>query len=313
MPGTYDPVSTRRSAKGKYIMTIHYEKCYIGIDVSKAILDVFVLPIKIYLRFENNTSGIRNLVKKLKSFSSVSIVMESTGGYEKCVAQALAKASVAVAVVNPRQIRDFAKALGRLAKTDRIDAQVIALFAEKIQPKANVVCDENQQKLADHQARRRQLIDMITMEKNRLAMASKEMKKSIRAIIKSLENELQKINDWLEKLIQADEEFIRKDKLLQTIKGVGTVVATGLIADLPELGVLSAKEISALVGVAPLNRDSGTLRGKRTIWGGKSVCAPYIVYGNPSSHSIQCNNKSFLRTLMFSRKTKKSSYHCLHA
>ena len=252
-------------------MTNINEKYYVGIDVSKKILDVFIHPVKQHLQFNNNSKGIQKLAGKLKSFANPSTVMEATGGYEKPTAQALAKAGLCEAVINPRQIRDFAKSLGKLAKTDKIDTQIIALFAEKIQPPARVRCDENQQKLAESNARRRQLIDMITMEKNRLdKTVIKEVKKSVQRTIKTLEKELQTINEVLEKMIQSDENYTQKSALLTSIKGVGAVVAAGILSDLPELGSLRAKQISALAGLAPYNRDSGTLRGKRTIWGGRA-------------------------------------------
>lgn len=294
-------------------MTNSNEKFYMGIDVSKAVLDVFILPIKKPMQFKNNSQGIKKLIETLKSFPPTMIIMEATGGYEKPTAQALAKAGLDVAVVNPRQIRDFAKALGRLAKTDSLDAQVIALFAEKMQPKANVTCDENQQQLAENNARRRQLIDMITMEKNRLDKASKELKKSIKRIIKALEKELEEIQETLEAIIQNDTHFAQKSGLLQTIKGVGTVVATGIIADLPELGKASAKEISGLAGLAPYNRDSGTLRGKRTIWGGRASvrCTLYMATLVAIKHNVKI--KAFYERLCGAGKQKKVAITaCMH-
>jgi transposase len=265
------------------------------------------------MQIENNVTGIRKLIKKIKSFSHALTVMESTGGYEKPVAQALAKENIAVAVINPRQIRDFAKALGKLAKTDRIDAEVIALFSEKIQPKPNEVCNENQQKLATYNARRRQLIDMITMEKNHLDKASKEIRKSIQKIIKSLKKELKKIDASLEKTIQGDSEYARRDRLLQTIKGVGTVVAAGIIADLPELGDLNAKEISALAGLVPHNRDSGTQRGKRVIWGGRSSVRRTLYMATIVAMQHNKKIKAFYERLCIAGKQKKVAITaCMH-
>jgi transposase len=294
-------------------MTIQNGKCYTGIDVSKAILDVYVLPCKKYMQFKNDTKGIQKLSEKLKSFPQISIVMEATGGYEKPVAQSLQKSGLSVSVVNPRYIRDFAKALGKLAKTDRIDAEVIALYAEKMQPQANVAHNENQQTLAGLQARRRQLIDMITMEKNRLDKTSDELKKSIQRIIKALEKELQAINEALEKSIQNDADYAQKNMLLKSIKGVGSVVAAGLIADLPELGNVSAKQISALAGLAPYNRDSGTLRGKRTIWGGRASVRTtlYMATLVATRHNPQI--KSFYERLCNAGKQKKVALTaCMH-
>jgi transposase len=294
-------------------MTIQDGKCYTGIDVSKAILDVYILPFKKYMQFKNDTKGIQKLTEKLKSFPQALIVMEATGGYEKPVSQSLQKAGLGVSVVNPRPIRDFAKALGKLAKTDRIDAEVIALFAEKMQPQASVVYNENQQKLAALNARRRQIIDMITMEKNRLDKASGELKKSIQRIIKALEKELQAINDALEESIQNDADYAQKNELLKSIKGVGSVVAAGIIADLPEIGSVSAKQITALAGLAPYNRDSGTLRGKRTIWGGRASVRTtlYMATLVATRHNPQI--KSFYERLCNAGKQKKVAITaCMH-
>jgi len=276
-------------------MTKKNEKCYIGIDVAKASLDVFVSLSKQWLQFENNTNGIKKIVKKFKSYSKLLIVMESTAGYEKTLAQELAKATLPTVVANPRNVRDFAKSLGILAKTDRLDAKVIALYAEKVQPEPNVVYDENQTKLAEYSARRRQLVDMIIAEKNRLDKVSKEMQKLIKQIIKILEKELEKINKIIADLINKNSEYKRKSELLQTIKGIGAVTAAGMIAELPELGNLSAKEISALAGLAPLNRDSGTMRGKRKIWGGRA--------------SVRC--RLYMATLVAtSWNTKIKDFYC---
>lgn len=294
-------------------MMVQDEKFHIGIDVSKAILDVYILPSKKYMQFKNDIKSIKKLSEKLKSFPQASIVMEATGGYEKPVAQSLQKVGFSVSVVNPRPIRDFAKALGKLAKTDKIDAEVIALFAEKMQPQANVAYNENQQKLTELNTRRRQIIEMITMEKNRLDKASKELRKSIQRIIKALEKELQAINEALEKSIQNDADYAQKNTLLKSIKGVGTVVAAGIIADLPELGNVSAKQISALAGLAPYNRDSGTLRGKRTIWGGRAFVRTtlYMATLVATRHNPQI--KIFYERLCNAGKQKKVAITaCMH-
>ena len=294
-------------------MTNLDEKCYIGIDVSKAVLDVYILPFKKYMQFKNDIKEIKKLGHKLKTFPQASIVMEATGGYEKQVAQSLQKMGLGVSVVNPRYIRDFAKALGKLAKTDRIDAEVIASFAEKMQPRPNRECNENQQKLAELNARRRQITEMIVMEKNRLDKASNELKKSIQRIINALEKELQAINEALEKFILNDADYSQKNALLKSIKGVGPVVAAGVLADLPELGKLNAKQISALAGLAPYNRDSGSLRGKRTIWGGRACVRTtlYMATLVATKHNPQI--KSFYERLCNAGKMKKVAIiACMH-
>jgi transposase len=294
-------------------MTIQDGKCYIGIDVSKAVLDVHVLPYSKHMEFKNNPKGIQKLIEKLRSFPNPFVVMEATGGYERPVSQAIKKAEFIISVVNPRQVRDFAKALGKLAKTDRIDAHIIALYAEKIQPRANVSCDENQQKLAEMSTRRRQLIDMITSEKNRLDKSSKDLKKSINRVLKVLKKELQDISAALQEAIQTDPQHAKNYELLQTIKGVGAIVAARLISGLPELGSVSAKEVSALAGLAPYNRDSGTLRGKRTIWGGRAPvrCALYMATLVAMRHNAQI--KCFYERLCNAGKKKKvAMVACMH-
>lgn len=289
------------------------DKSYVGMDVSKEVLDVYILPFEKHMQFQNNANGVRKLIEKLQSFPGVFIVMEATGGYERPAAQALAKANLSTAVVNPRQIRDFARALGKLAKTDKIDAQTIAMFAEKIQPKENVVCNENQEALSENNTRRRQLIDMITMEKNRLDKANKALKKSIKRVLGVLEKELETINKAQKKTIDADPVQSQKNALLQSIKGVGSVVAAGVIADLPELGSVSAKQISALAGLAPYNRDSGTLRGKRTIWGGRASVRTTLYMATLTAIRFNEQIKTFYERLCKAGKAKKVAIvACMH-
>lgn len=249
---------------------VNQEKIYIGIDVSKATLDIFILPNKKYMQFSNDAEGIQKFLNKVRLFSNTLIVMESTGGYESLVSQELSKAHVNTCVINPRQIRDFAKAAGRLAKTDKVDAQIIALFASKMEPKPNVVYNEKQQKMLASNVRRRQLIDMIVAEKNRFDKATAEQKESIQRVLKILEQELALIEANQEQLIAHDNLLTEKKEILNSIKGIGLVTATAMLCELPELGSLSSKQIAALAGLAPFNRDSGTLKGKRTIWGGRA-------------------------------------------
>lgn len=294
-------------------MMIQDKKCYIGIDVSKNFLDIFFSSNKKHMQFKNDEIGVKKMVEKIKLFSPELIIMEATGGYEQLAANSLSNAELSVSVTNPRQIRDFAKALGKLAKTDQIDAEIIALFAEKIQPPANVVYNENQQQLSERNARRRQLVDMIGMEKNRLDKSSKEVKKSIQRVIKILEKELEDINKALQVAIQNDKETMRKNALLKSIKGVGEVIAAGIIADLPELGQANAKQISALVGLAPYNRDSGAQRGIRTTWGGRSTVRAtlYMAALVATRHNSQI--KVFYKRLCDAGKKKKVALvACMH-
>ncbi len=294
-------------------MLVNQEKCYIGIDVSKINLDVCSLPAKTYSQFENNQTGIKKLIKSLKNQNVSGIVMEATGGYEKLVAKTLAEANFSVSVINPRQVRDFARALGRLAKTDRIDALSIALYAEKIQPEMNVDYREDTQSIADYEVRRRQLVDMITQEKNRRDKAGKPIKKSIERIIKALEDELKDVTKHLEEAISNDSVASVKASLLRTIKGVGPATAASLIAHMPELGRLNSKKISALAGLAPLNRDSGNMRGKRIIWGGRSAIRSSLYMAALVCVKHNEKIKEFYERLCASGKKKKVALvACMH-
>jgi transposase len=197
--------------------------------------------------------------------------MESTGGFETASAAALAAAEIPVVIANPRQVRDFAKATGQLAKTDAIDARILALFAARVQPSVRALPDEQAQALDALLGRRRQIIEMITAEKNRLGFAIKPLHKGIEKHIRWLERQLTEVDNDLDGLIRRTPMWQAKSDLLQEVPGVGPNLARTLIAELPELGQLSHKQIAALVGIAPLARDSGRFRGKRMIWGGRST------------------------------------------
>lgn len=251
-------------------MTTNVSNNYIGIDVCKATLDVFILSSKKHLSFQNTRSGIAELIKKCSSLTLPIFVLEATAGYEKHAAYTLMEQGFSVCVVNPKRVRDFAKANGKLAKTDQIDAKIIASFGETFEPKPQQMPSEQQQALSEHSRRRRQLIKIITMEKNHMEMASQTTRKSIEKHLKVLEKELIDLQDKQEALIEADPELSRKRRLLQTIKGVGRVTAFGLLSELPELGSLTHRQITALVGLAPYNCDSGASRGQRRIWGGRA-------------------------------------------
>lgn len=281
------------------------EKSYIGIDVSKLTLDVFILPCKKHLQFSNDCKGIEKLVKKVSLFPNIRVVLEATGGYERHAAEALAQANFHVSIANPRQVRDFAKGFGKLAKTDKIDAEIIALFTEKVQPEMNVSCDRDQKKLAEYASRKHQLITMITMERNRLEHANSVIEKSIKQVIKLLEKQLEKITSLQKKLIQENEHYAKKNEILQSIKGVGPAVSSEIIANLPEIGKIGHKQITALVGVAPFNHDSGKLRGKRAIKGGR-ISVRCMLYMAVIS-GIKCNPmiKAFYQRLRAAGKLVK--------
>lgn len=243
---------------------------FIGIDVSKEKLDVAVRPTGEFMSFSNNEDGISCVVDFVKSFSPNLVVLEATGGLETAAVGVLADKGLPVVVVNPRQVRDFAKATGKLAKTDEIDAHLIARFGEAVRPEIRPLKDQDAQKLTALITRRRQIVEMITAEKNRLNTAPKWTSKDIQANIAWLEKCLKKVDKDLKNLLKKSPVWREKDEILQSTPGVGPVLSMTLLSGLPELGTLNRKEIAALVGVAPLNRDSGLFRGKRMIWGGRA-------------------------------------------
>ena len=243
---------------------------FIGIDVSKARLDVALRPGAECFSVTNNQRGIATLIKQLKKLSVSRVVLEASGGYEIAAASELAAAGLPVAVVNPRQVRDFARATGRLAKTDLIDAQVLAHFAELIQPHARPLPDAQSRELMALVARRRQIIEMLTAETNRHSRAAAGLNRGIAAHIRWLRKQLAELDGALEQAIRRSPLWSEKARLLRSVPGVGNVAVTILLAHLPELGTLSRRKIAALVGVAPFNHDSGKLRGRRAIWGGRA-------------------------------------------
>ena len=243
---------------------------FIGIDVSKARLDVAIRPSGQTESVSNDTAGIEALVKRLSESRPALIVLEATGGVERSVTRALASAELPVVVVNPRQVRDFAKATGQLAKTDRIDAQVLARFAQAVRPALRPLPDEVSWELRAGVTRRRQITEMIVAERNRLGAASKAIRKRIEAHIRWLESELDRADQDLDQSIRQSPIWQKNQELLQSVPGIGPVISRTLLAELPELGQLNRKQMAALVGIAPLNRDSGTMRGRRTIWGGRA-------------------------------------------
>ncbi len=246
------------------------DKKVVGIDVSKALLDVAVVPAGEVLQFANDVDGIEALRNKLTSSAVELVVMEATGGYETAVATALVGAGLRVAVVNPRQVRDFAKASGRLAKNDRIDAQVIAAFGAAIEPEIVQLPDEDARELEALLVRRRQLVTMRVQEVNRLGLAQGVMRRNIKAHIEWLEKQIDRLDIDLTAALRSSPAWRAKDELLRSFKGVGRITSGTLLVQLPELGQLDRRAIAALVGIAPFNRDSGVMRGRRSIYGGRS-------------------------------------------
>lgn len=261
---------------------------YVGIDVSKATLDVAIGSDGEVVQVENSEVGVAELVKRLLEVRPRLVVLEATGGYESLVAGAIAGRGIEVAVVNPRQVRDFAKATGVLAKTDRIDARVLARFAEAVRPEPRPLPTEEMKELDEYLSRRRQLVDMLTMEKNRLAIAATgRLKKNLERHIAWLEEALRRANDDIDTAIRNSPAWREQEDLLRSVPGIGPVSARTMLAELPELGKLNRKKIAALVGVAPLNRDSGTLQGTRTCWGGRAQVRQVLYMAAISA--IRCN------------------------
>lgn len=286
---------------------------YVGIDVSKDHLDVATVPGGEVWREANNEAGIAGLVEQLGGMDVQLIVLEATGGLEVALLASQAALGLPVALVNPRRVRDFARATGRLAKTDRIDAKVIAQFGEAIRPIPTPLPDEQSQELGALLARRRQLMEMLVAEKNRQGASSRALKAEIGKHIAWLEAALADLDRQLGELIKKSPLWRERDRVLQSAPGVGPVVSTTLLAELPELGTLSHKQIASLVGVAPFNRDSGRLRGKRSVWGGRSVVrgAIYMAALVATRHNPAI--AEFYRRLTGAGKPKKVALTaCMH-
>jgi transposase len=280
---------------------------YVGIDVSKATLDVAILPTREHLVVANDEAGIDELLDKLAEVSDAAlVVLEASGGFERPAVASLAASGVALFVVNPRQARDFAKATGKLAKTDRIDAFVLAHFAQAIRPTPRAIPDQEAREFQEILARRRQIVRMTTAEKNRLgATSSKAVRERIQAHVRWLEKELSRTDGDLDETIEKSPTLKENEALLKSVPGVGPVLCRTLLAELPELGSLSPRELSALVGVAPLNRDSGTLRGRRTVWGGRARVRETLYMGALIASRFNPSIKEFYERLVEAGKPKK--------
>jgi transposase len=247
------------------------EACFIGIDVAKDRLDIHVRPTGEAFAVARDGEGLAALVERLRSLKPQLIVLEATGGFETTVAAALAAADLPLAVVNPRQIRDFARALGRLAKTDALDAEVIARFAEVIRPEPRPIASAEAQALGELVTRRRQILEMIVAETNRRRQLTQpRLIRGLDRHLKALQKELSELEQDIDDQIRGSPVWREKEDLLTSSPGIGSTTARTLIAELPELGSLDRRKIAALVGFAPFNRDSGTMRGKRHISGGRA-------------------------------------------
>ncbi len=278
---------------------------FIGIDVAKDHLDVAHRPGDKSAQYRNAEADIAQLVQDLQAAAPQLIVLEATGGLEVPVAGALALAGLPVAVINPRQVRHFAQALGQLAKTDRIDARVLAHFGDAVRPEPRALPDEQAQRLSALLARRRQLIDMLVAEKNRLYSAVAAVRPRVQAHIAWLEQELADLDADLGAAVRASPLWRETENLLRSMPGIGPVVARTLLVDLPELGSLNSKKIAKLVGVAPLNRDSGRQHGPRSIWGGRAAVRTALYMASLSAVRWNPVLKAFYEQLVKAGKPKK--------
>lgn len=281
------------------------EQTYVGIDVAKARVDVAVRPSGDIWGVDYDETGVAGLVDRLQALGPAAVVLEATGGLEVPLASALAAAALPVVVVNPLQVRNFAKATGRLAKTDALDAQVLAHFAEAVRPPVRPLRDDDAQELNAMTTRRNQVMTMLVAEKNRLSRAIPSVRPSIQAHIAWLEQELKDLDDGLRQTLRRSPVWREKDDLLRSVPGVGEQLSLSLLAYLPELGTLNRKQIAALVGVAPINRDSGTMRGRRAVWGGRARVRTVLYMGALVASRRNPVIREFYQRLLAAGKTKK--------
>lgn len=280
-------------------------KKWVGIDVSKRALDVCIRPNNERQSIEYTDEGLRVLIERLRQESPTRIVVEATGGLEVRLTSALVEAELPVAVINPRQVRNFARAVGILAKTDKIDAQVLAHFAEAVNPTPRELPDGDEQQMKMRLARRRQMIDMLTAEKNRMEQVPADMRKEIQAHIRWLENRLKKLEKELTQRVQANPALKAKETMLRSVPGVGPVVSMTLVTDLPELGRLNRKQIASLVGIAPINRDSGQFKGRRFVSGGRAHIRSILYMSSLSAVRRNAVLKAFYQRLRTAGKAPK--------
>jgi transposase len=286
---------------------------FVGIDVAKAQLDIALRPTGEQWTVPTDPGGLATLVARLQAVRPTLIVLEATGGLERPAIVALATAGLPVVMVNPRQVRDFARATGQLAKTDALDARALAHFAEAVRPTPRPIPDAQTQELRALLGRRQQLIAMRTAEQNRLTGVAGRLRTDIEAHITWLNARLATLDDDLDTALRASPLWRENDDLLQSVPGIGPVCARTFLLELPELGTLSRQQIAALVGVAPLNCDSGTMRGRRTIWGGRARVRAVLYMGTLVATRHNPRITMFYERLLAAGKTKKVALTaCMH-
>jgi transposase len=277
---------------------------YVGIDVSKRSLDMHVVPQGVDYTFQNNDEGRAELRSKLAQFRNPLVVLEPTGGYERNLVELLVEAKIATVVVNAKQVRDFASAIGKLAKTDRIDAHCLALFAERVRPEVRALPDAESRELLELMTRRRQLVSMRAAEQVRQHEARGRVKESISTLMETLTEEIKAIEQEIADRIDQSPIWRARDELFQTAKGVGNVVSRTLIAAMPELGKLTGKQVAALAGLAPFNRDSGQWKGKRHIRGGRYEVRMLLVLAARAAVRFDVTMATFYARLLEAGKPK---------
>jgi transposase len=278
---------------------------HVGIDVAKDSMEVTEHESQEKWSFNNDEAGIAKLVARMKKLGPSLIVLEATGGYEVTIAAELHSQGFPVAVINPRHVRDFARSVGILAKTDTLDAKVIARYAATVRPEPRALPTEEARQLGVIMMRRRQIVAMRTAEKNRLHQADEAVKERIKAHITWLEQELDDINKELKQMIESNPEWKEKSDIIQSVPGVGQNLAMTILSDFPELGQLNRKQAAALSGVAPFNRDSGIMRGKRSIWGGRGVVRTAVYMSIVSAIRFNPQIKTFYQRLVNAGKLRK--------
>jgi transposase len=289
------------------------EPVCVGVDISSRCLDVAVSDSNEVRQFENDQEGIRKAVRYIARQKPVRIILEATGKFEAPLVASLQSSSLPVIIVNPRQVRDFARATGVLAKTDKIDARILALFGLRIQPEVRMLPDQQAREMRSLLERRHQLIEMRTAESNRLHQSDESTRQNIELHLKWLDELITSINDDLDRRIRSSPSWCEKIDLLQSVPGIGKVTSTTLLIELPELGQIDRRKIAALVGVAPLNRDSGSMRGRRTVWGGRAKLRAvlYMAVLVVMKHNVVI--AAFYNRLVHAGKTKKVAIvACMH-
>lgn len=278
---------------------------FVGIDISKAWLDVAVHEQETGWRVGNNDQGIAKLVKELRGLAPELVLVEATGGFEMLLVAELANSGLPVVVTNPRRVRAFARSTGRLAKTDKLDAKLLAHFAAAVRPPVRVLPSEEEEQLTGLLTRRRQMVDMLTVEKNRLHTVRPALRSDIEEHIAWLREKLSKLDEEIDHFVQATPIWVEKDAILRSVPGVGRVTSSTLLAMLPELGKLNRQQIAALVGVAPVNKDSGRKQGKRRVYGGRADVRSVLYMAALAAKKYNPVIKKFYERLIKQGKEKK--------